>query len=62
MDDSKTFLSFNTKNPEFDEIKETMSNGLDLKCNYKTVPIYSIDKPDKKDVTAIVEAIEDVIK
>ena len=39
-----------------------MSNGLDLKCKYKTVPIYSIDKPEEKDVKAIMQAIEDVIK
>ena len=62
MDPFKSFLSFNTKNPEFDDIKETMSNGLDLKCKYKTVPIYSIDKPEEKDVKAIMQAIEDVIK
>lgn len=39
MDQEKVFISFNTKNPQYDTIKETMSNGLDLKCKYNTVPI-----------------------
>jgi len=39
MNSDKTFISFNTKNPQFDTIKETMSNGLDIRCRYITVPI-----------------------
>ena len=62
MDSNKKFVSFNTKNPEFDEIKETMSNGLDIKCSYTTVPIYTIDKPTEKDVKAIDKAIRDAIQ
>ena len=62
MDESKTFVSFNTKNPEFDTIKETMSNGLNYKCNYVTVQIYTIDKPEEKDVRAIDKAIRESIQ
>jgi len=39
MDNSKKFISYNTKNPQFDTIKETMSNGVKHRCEYTTVPI-----------------------
>ena len=39
MDSSKTFLSFNTKNPDYETIQETMSYQLKLKCKYITVHV-----------------------
>jgi hypothetical protein len=42
MDPNKTIISFNKKHPDYEDIKETMSNGLQLKCKYKAVPIENI--------------------
>lgn len=42
MDESKHFYSFNAKHPDYDDIKETMSNGLKIKCSYKTNSISNI--------------------
>lgn len=42
MDESKRFYSFNAKHPEYDDIKETMSNGLVIKCFYSTNSISNI--------------------
>lgn len=42
MDPSKRFYSFNAKHPEYDDIKETMSNGLKIECKYKTNSISNI--------------------
>jgi hypothetical protein len=39
MNKDKKFISYNTKNPQFDTIKETMSNGVKHLCEYTTVPI-----------------------
>jgi hypothetical protein len=43
MDDTKKFISFNTKHPDYEDVQETMSNGLKLKCSYKAIPILSND-------------------
>lgn len=42
MDSTKTFISFNKKHPDYEEIQETMSNGLQLKCVYRAIPIENI--------------------
>jgi hypothetical protein len=47
MDDTKTFISFNTKHPDYEDVQETMSNGLKLKCSYKAIPILSNDLTEK---------------
>ena len=47
MDDTKKFVSFNTKHPDYEDVQETMSNGLKLKCSYKAIPILSNDLTDK---------------
>lgn len=59
MDEEKTFISFNLKNPQFDEIKETMSNGSNYKCNYITVPIINpnLTTEDKNNITRVFETI-----
>lgn len=58
MDESKKFFSFNAKHPDYNEIKETMSNGLNIKCSYKTTPIadiISLDEKDKKNILSVLE-------
>jgi len=52
MDKNKTFISFNMKNPAFDDIKETMSNGLDIKCKYTAIPIEDVNLPDTFSIIA----------
>jgi len=47
MDDTKKFISFNTKHPDYEDVQETMSNGLKLKCGYKAIPILSNDLTEK---------------
>jgi len=47
MDDTKKFISFNTKHPDYEDVQETMSNGLKLKCSYKAIPILSNDLTEK---------------
>lgn len=62
MDESKKFVSFNAKHKDYDDIKETMSNGLDIKCSYKTVPILdiiSLTSDDRENIkNALSEALE----
>jgi len=58
MDKSKKFVSFNTKHKDYDDIKETMSNGLKIKCKYNAVPIYDIVDRNDKDIKSIVTALE----
>ena len=41
MDETKTFVSFNSKHPDYEDVQETMSNSLDIKCNYSAIPIFS---------------------
>jgi hypothetical protein len=52
MDRNKTFISFNMKNPAFDDIKETMSNGLDIECKYTAIPIEDVNLPDTFSIIA----------
>ena len=61
MDSSKTFLSFNTKNPDYETIQETMSYQLKLKCKYITVPIIDIHNKQDNDVKNINNAFEEVL-
>lgn len=61
MDKNKRFLSFNTKHHEYDIIKETMSNGLDIKCKYVTVPILSVNSPTFEDIKNITNAFNTVL-
>ena len=61
MDSSKTFLSFNTKNPDYETIQETMSYQLKLKCKYVTVPIIDIHNKQDNDVKNINNAFEEVL-
>ena len=58
MDKDKTFVSFNTKHKDYDDIKETMSNGLKIKCKYNAIPILDIVDRNDKDIESIVTAIE----
>ena len=60
MDSDKTFISFNTKNPEYDTIKETMSNGLDIKCKYTAVPILNNRNLTDQDKINILSAIVNI--
>jgi hypothetical protein len=57
MDKDKTFVSFNTKHKDYDDIKETMSNGLKIKCKYNAVPIFDIVNKNDKDVKNIVNSL-----
>lgn len=41
MDETKTFVSFNTKHPDYEDVHETMSKDLNIKCKYTAVPIFS---------------------
>ena len=61
MNKDKTFVSFNTKHKDYDDIKETMSNGLKIKCKYNAVPIFDIVNRNDKDVKNIVTAVEKVL-
>jgi len=61
MDPEKKFLSFNTKHRDYEDIKETMSNGLDIKCKYVTVPIVNTQYPTSEDVKNITKAFNDIL-
>lgn len=60
MDKDKTFISFNTKNPAYDTIMETMSNGLSLKCKYTAVPIINNKNLTDQDKINILSAIVNI--
>ena len=47
MDDTKTFVSFNTKHPDYEDVHETMSKDLKINCKYHAVPIFSNSLTDK---------------
>jgi hypothetical protein len=47
MDDAKTFVSFNTKHPDYEDVHETMSKDLNIKCTYHAIPIFSNSLTDK---------------
>lgn len=49
MNSEKSFYSFNTKHPDYDVVMETMSNGLQLGCSYRAIPIYDIISLSKED-------------
>lgn len=59
MDTTKKFISFNTKHPDYEDVQETMSNGLKLKCSYKAIPILSNDLTDQ-DHENIMATLNDV--
>jgi len=61
MDASKTFISFNGKHPDYQEIQETMSNGLKLNCKYKAVPIENIYTLSQKESNLILEVIKEAL-
>jgi hypothetical protein len=60
MDPNKTFVSFNKKHPEYDTIRETMSNGINYKCKYHAIPILS-DPLSQQDHAAIKTILDEVI-
>lgn len=57
MDENKKFISFNTKHREYSEVKESMSWGLDLKCQYTAVPILNIQSLTEEDNNNIRETL-----
>lgn len=59
MDEKKVFVSFNKKHPEYDTIRETMSNGLNYKCQYYAVPILSdpLTEKDKESIKTILDKV-----
>jgi hypothetical protein len=54
MDEEKTFVSFNTKHPDYEDVHETMSKDLNIKCNYTAVPIFnnSLSEKDHENIMA----------
>lgn len=62
MDASKKFFSFNTKHPDYDDVKETMSYNLKLKCSYKATPIQDIVSLSPTDRTNIANALSEAVK
>jgi hypothetical protein len=56
MDEEISFVSFNTKHPDYETIQETMSNGLDIKCSYNAVPILnnSLTEKDHENIMAAI--------
>jgi hypothetical protein len=61
MDPNKTFISFNKKHPDYSNIQETMSNGLNIKCNYKAVPINDIYVLSQLDTDLIFKTIKEAL-
>ena len=61
MNKNKKFVSFNTKHKDYDNIKETMSNGLKIKCSYNAVPIFDVVNKNDKDINNIINAIEETL-
>lgn len=66
MDPNAKFLSFNVSwGPAFQtgQLKptETMSNGLDIKCDYKIVPISDINNLTEDDRKAITDSLEQLV-
>jgi len=61
MDSNKTFISFNTKHPDYDDVKETMSNGLNFKCKYTAIPIDNILSLSSKDQKNIEKALRSIL-
>jgi len=61
MDPSKTFISFNKKHPDYQDIQETMSKGLNIKCKYKAVPINDIYVLSQQETDLIYNTIKEVL-
>ena len=61
MDTNKTFISFNKKHPDYQEIHETMSKGLNLKCIYKAVPINDVYVLSQKETNFIINTIKEAL-
>jgi hypothetical protein len=61
MDKNKTFVCFNTKNPAYEKIQESLSWNVKHLCNYITVPIISISEKVDEDVNNIKKVLKDVI-
>jgi len=59
MDNKKTFLSFNAKHPDYEDIHETMSRDLNIKCKYIAIPIFNNKSLTDKDHENIMEALND---
>jgi hypothetical protein len=67
MNPKKKFLSYNVSwGPAFQtgEIKptETMSNGLNLECDYRIVPISNIHDLTEDDVRNITNSLESLAR
>jgi len=60
MDTNKSFISFNSKHPDYEDIQETMSNGLSLKCSYSAIPIFN-NSLNEKDHESIMGALNRVL-
>lgn len=59
MDENKTFVSFNMKHPEYDTIRETMSNGVKHTCKYYALPILdpNLNSTDKDTIRNILDKV-----
>jgi len=61
MDDNKTFLSFNTKHLDYEDIHETMSRDLKINCNYMAIPIFNNKELTDKDHENIMAALNEAL-
>ena len=61
MDENKTFLSFNTKHPDYEDIHETMSRDLIIKCSYTAIPIFNNQTLTDKDHENIMAALNEAL-
>jgi hypothetical protein len=62
MDSNKKFLSYNVNWGIGKPPTETMSNGLDLKCSYKIVPISDTQNLSDQDRIDISTSLEELVK
>ena len=61
MDNNKTFLSFNTKHLDYEDIHETMSRDLKINCNYIAIPIFNNKELTDKDHENIMAALNEAL-
>lgn len=64
MDIEKRIIAFNTKHPDYEDIRETLAYGLNLKSKYINVPIQSINltEQDKINVEAsLVKLLDEIV-
>ena len=61
MQKEKKFVSYNTKNEQFDTIKETMSNGVKHRCSYTTVPIIDPNTLTVNDMDSIKDSLKEAV-